>query len=184
MPSSPFPITRRQFAGLAASAFPQTATPVHGTCASVNCHFEKVTPTWGGEHLNYPAGCGTCHGSPPAGTVPAFIGGAAGSHGKHDLYYAGASQCRKCHSDHRIEPAPFAHATTVGRRDLVVRLHDPADLPSGTYNGLLNDYLPSQSNSFGTCTSIYCHSRGTSMASFTPNVTPTWGTPKMKTSRG
>ena len=46
--------------------FNQTSLPVLGTCASVNCHFEAVTPVWASAPLLAPAGCATCHGAPPS----------------------------------------------------------------------------------------------------------------------
>jgi predicted CxxxxCH...CXXCH cytochrome family protein len=137
------------------SAFPQTSAPSPGTCSSVNCHFERTTQTWGGPLLTYPGGCNACHGAPPAGGET----GAAGSHVKHDAYYSGAGNCKKCHADH----ITFYHATSAGR-DLVVIPRNPADVPEGYYTGTLGNYLPSQAKTFGSCVNTYCHSNGTSPA--------------------
>ncbi|WP_243373193.1 CxxxxCH/CxxCH domain-containing protein [Geotalea sp. SG265] len=160
----------------ATSAFPQTSTPAFGTCSNVNCHFERKTPDWGSTPLTVPAGCGQCHGSPPLGGDT----GAAGSHQTHDRYYPGATGCGQCHADHAGKQNPFAHATSAGRRQLIVSLHGPKGTPGGQYAGPLNDYLPkSQSNSFGRCTGTYCHSNGTSIATgaVLGNIsTPVWGT--------
>ncbi len=151
------------------SAFPQTATPQLGTCTNVNCHFERDTPTWGDPVPAYPAGCGICHGAPPTGGE----GGAAGSHARHELFFPGVGNCQACHKDH----TSFGHATSAGR-PLVVRPRYPAATPAGTYDGPVTDYFPkSQTNLFGTCSTFYCHSDGTSVASgvVTPFTTPAWG---------
>ncbi|KAF0220042.1 MAG: cytochrome C family [Geobacteraceae bacterium] len=156
------------------SAFLQTPNAVPGTCASVNCHFERETPLWGSPSLTAPAGCSTCHGAPPLGAD----GGAEGSHGKHDQYYGGANGCSRCHPDHLSETNPFIHATSAGRRSLAIGLRKPDGAPAGSYAGQLNDYLPkSQSNQFGNCTNTYCHSSGTAVATGTipPGSTPDWG---------
>lgn len=157
------------------SGFLQTSTPKLGSCSNVNCHFERTTLNWGENKLTVPEGCGTCHGAPPAGGDS----GAAGSHSTHDRYYKGANGCSQCHINHLDEAAPFAHATTAGRRPLIIALRDPQGSLKGTYNGPLHDYLPrSQDNQFGSCRSTYCHTNGTSVSvqtSFSRISSPTWG---------
>lgn len=158
------------------SAFPQTATPDPGSCTNVSCHFERETKSWGSTPLSVPDGCRECHGAPPAGGN----GGAGGSHARHGNYYGGTGRCSQCHADHLAEAKPFAHATSAGRRPLIVELHDPQGTPGGSYSGPLDDYLPvSQTNLFGSCSDLYCHSNGTSVAtgSIPGNTTPRWGTP-------
>ena len=152
--------------------FNQTSMPVMQSCANVNCHFEAATPAWGNPRFSYPADCVKCHGAYPSGGAS----GAAGSHAKHDTYYTGIGQCRKCHPDHAAETDKFAHAASAGSRNLLVQLHGPTDVPGGTYTGPLDDYLPSQTNTFGACNNLYCHSQGTSATVFSPNVQPAWGT--------
>jgi len=147
----------------------QTSIPVLGSCSSVNCHFESQTPVWGSAKLVSPAGCATCHGTPPSGGAT----GTAGSHAKHDTYYTGTANCVKCHSDHTAEAKPFAHATSVGR---VLNIQIEG---GGTYSGTKTNYLPSQSasQSFGTCNSVYCHSSVQGPAG-TGSITyqnPAWG---------
>jgi len=139
-----------------------------GTCSNVNCHFEAVTPAWGDAAFTAPGDCDQCHGAPPSGGGS----GTAGSHAKHDAYYAGAAQCKKCHGNHTGEATPFAHATSAGQRSLHVLLHDPADVAGGTYSGSGANYLPSQAGSqtFGSCATTYCHSDGKGNYS-----NPTWG---------
>ena len=139
-----------------------------GTCSNVNCHFEAVTPAWGGAPFTSPGDCDQCHGAPPSGGGT----GTAGSHAKHDAYYGGALQCKKCHTNHTGEALPFAHATSAGHRGIMVVLHDPADVAGGSYSGSGANFLPSQSGSqtFGTCSTAYCHSDGKGNY-----ATPTWG---------
>ncbi|KAF0220995.1 MAG: cytochrome [Geobacteraceae bacterium] len=160
--------------GVTVSFKNQTSVPVLGSCTNVNCHLEKATPVWGSANFTYTNttsnDCDQCHGAPPAGTTDAP--GAAGSHGKHDMYYTGAAQCRKCHADHPAEANKFAHATSAGNRDLIIQLKDPQDVAGGTYSGPLNDYLPSQTNAFGGCTNLYCHSDGQATPTY---KTVTWG---------
>ncbi len=157
------------------SGFGQTPTPSLGSCNNVNCHFERTSPTWGSAPLTAPAGCGACHGAPPSGGDT----GAAGSHPLHDRYLPGTGGCATCHSDHLGETSPFAHATSAGRRDLVVAIRNPGSSASGSYNGPVNDYLPrSQGNRFGRCSAVYCHSNGTTVATGAVLGTfssPTWG---------
>ena len=164
---SPLPAVYRN----GTTAIPQTSAPNNGSCTNVNCHFERETPQWGSSSLTMPQGCTICHGSPPHGGNS----GLEGSHGAHDLYFPGVSGCAWCHADHAVEPAPFAHATSVQRRPLVVRLHSIYTSATGEYSGPVDDYLPSQSNIFGNCTNIYCHSKGTGKTGFAPNVLPIWG---------
>lgn len=156
--------------------FNQTSNPVMGTCSNVNCHFEKVTPTWSGAKLVAPAGCSTCHAAPPAdGSHPSL----AGSGKKHGDYYGtGTASCVKCHPDHTVETKPFAHASSAGNRGLLLRF-TAAPNTAGTYSKTANlnypTYLPSQTtaaNRNGTCTAMYCHSDGAGGAAKT---TATWG---------
>ena len=148
------------------SAFNQSATPSLGSCGNVNCHFENVTPAWGSDPAA--TSCTTCHGAPPNGGSS----GAAGSHARHVQYFPGTSNCLKCHANN----TGFQHATSAGNRNLAISFAAAPNNGSGVYSGALNDYLPSQTNSFGNCTATYCHSPGTKSASFNPpNQIATWG---------
>ena len=88
------------------SAFPQISINTLGTCTSINCHFEKITPQWGSAALTATGDststgdCTVCHFAPPYN----------GKHeGKHRQYYGnGTIVCSKCHPDHRVEAKPFA----------------------------------------------------------------------------
>ena len=151
------------------TTFPQASNPALGSCSNVNCHFEKITPAWGGTTFIAPTDCDKCHEAPPATVDP-------GSHAKHNDYYPGVSNCQKCHSDHTAEASAFAHATSGGKRDLNVSFAAAPNNGSGAYDGLRNDYLPSQNNTFGKCTATYCHSTGSrGFAPYTSNGTATWG---------
>lgn len=154
------------------TSFPQTSDKTGrfflGSCSNVNCHFESTTPVWGTGAFSAPDDCNRCHGVPPAG---ADTSGAAGSHVRHNDYYNGANKCIKCHADH----ASFEHATSAGRRNLIVAPKDPLNIPGGSYNGQVDDYLPSQSNSFGSCSGLYCHSNAAPFDKANTTATPVWG---------
>ncbi len=156
--------------------FNQTSNPVMGSCANVNCHFERTTPVWAGAPLTVPASCSTCHGLPPADGSHPSLAGAGKKHG--DYYGTGATSCIKCHPDHTAEAKPFAHASSAGNRGLILRFTASPNT-GGTYSKTANlgypAYLPSQTpaaNRNGTCTATYCHSDGAGGAAKT---TPTWG---------
>ncbi|MCM0080736.1 CxxxxCH/CxxCH domain-containing protein [Geomonas sp. Red32] len=152
--------------------FNQTSIPVMGSCSNVNCHFEAVTPAWGNSPFTSPASCGACHGAPPSdGNHPALTG-AGKKHG--DYYGTGTASCVKCHSDHTAEATPFAHATSAGKRSLVVAFTS-APNAGGSYSGNVAypNYLPSQNPTRnGSCSSLYCHSNGAGGA---PVTVPVWG---------
>ncbi|RII26152.1 MAG: hypothetical protein CXR31_10615 [Geobacter sp.] len=160
------------------TSFAQSATPALGTCSNVNCHFEKVTPTWGSASFAYTDNatndCGKCHLAAPAdGNHP------YGTQ-KHGVYYGtDTGSCVKCHSDHTAEANKFAHATSAGNRGLQV-LFTAAPNGSGTYSGDVSypNYLPSKNPARnGTCTNLYCHSPGNKATGpYTPpQQTATWG---------
>lgn len=135
------------------TAFPQTANPTLGTCSTVNCHFETITPTWGSDPLGLAdlTNCNLCHSSTPA----------TNAHNKHFATYgATLTTCSKCHSDHTIEAGPFQHATSAGR---------PITVGSG-YSGSNNKYLPSETGRVvGSCSTASCHSPYSSAG-----TTPLW----------
>ncbi|HEY6872949.1 MAG TPA: CxxxxCH/CxxCH domain-containing protein [Geobacteraceae bacterium] len=167
----------------------QTSVPPSplATCSNVSCHFESTTDNWGVLPAStystlgagsYAVTCGKCHGDAPNdGSHPSATPGNSGY--KHGAYYGtGTGSCIKCHSDHTAESAPFAHATSAGKRGLLLGF-TTAPNSGGTYSkpGNLNypNYLPSQTpagNRNGNCTNIYCHSNGKGGA---PNQTATWG---------
>ncbi|EKD78905.1 MAG: high-molecular-weight cytochrome c, partial [uncultured bacterium] len=150
--------------------FNQTTVPPNplGTCSNVNCHFENSTPDWGTANFVSPTDCDMCHGAPPSGASS----GAAGSHAKHDTYYPGVTNCQKCHPNNTT----FQHATSAGNRPLAISFAVAPNNGSGVYSGPLNDYLPSQANTFGNCTATYCHSNGKKvLGNFSSNMVASWG---------
>ena len=131
----------------------QTSIPVLGSCSSVNCHFEAVTPTWG--TAASATTCSTCHALTPTTLA----------HPKHTAITA----CTTCHTNHSGEAKPYAHATSAGRAISVT---------VGTYAGSNNNYLPSQTGRVvGSCSTAYCHSAGQTngaTAVATPVISPIW----------
>lgn len=153
--------------------FNQTSVPPVplGSCSNVNCHFEATTPAWGSANYTAPTDCDKCHGAAPNnGNHPFGVQ-------KHATYYGtGTASCAKCHPDHMAEAKPFAHATSAGGRNLIVSFAAAPNNGKGAYSGALNDYLPSQTNVFGSCTATYCHSNGKKgMGNFSTNTVPAWG---------
>lgn len=154
------------------SAFPQSVNPTLGTCSNVNCHFEATTPQWGSTSFSGTSDCTKCHAAPPGD----------GSHATHDNYYGpGTTSCGKCHSDHAVESAPFAHATSAGNRPLILTFIGSPQGNSGTYSKAANLSYPAYlttiaGNRNGNCSNIYCHSPGNKTSNFDPpNQTATWG---------
>jgi predicted CxxxxCH...CXXCH cytochrome family protein len=143
------------------TSFPQTDTPVLGTCSTVDCHFESVaTPKWGSDPLGAasPTTCNTCHSYSPS----------TDSHAVHIAEYNTGgvlNACSYCHTDHSIDAKPFQHATSVGRPIEVKDAH--------LYIGSNGQYLPSQSAGrvLGSCQTASCHNDGKGNLI----ATPTWG---------
>jgi predicted CxxxxCH...CXXCH cytochrome family protein len=162
----------------------QTSVVTLATCSSVNCHFEATTPTWGAAALTVSAAnCAVCHGNSPAdGNHPAGSG-VGKKHG--DYYGTDQTSCVKCHPNHTAEAKPFQHASSASQRALILTFTAAPNNGAGTptYSKTANlaypAYLPSQTiaaNRNGTCTNMYCHSDGRSLAAtLTTNTTATWG---------
>ena len=132
-----------------------------GTCSSVNCHFESVTPLWGGARFSSANDCAACHAVP----------GPSSSHTRHDLYYSWADNgCSSCHPDYKTG-LQFSHATSAGNRGIRVAL------PEGEYSGDGAAWLPSQheARTFGSCTNLYCHSNGEPFDTAASFKSVTWG---------
>lgn len=129
----------------------QTSVPTLGTCANVNCHFERSTPVWGGPTLGArsDAVCSTCHDSVPT----------TNAHSTHTSLLAtksggpAADTCITCHTTNYTDAS---HALQVGRPITVV-------LATGKYStAMKTSYLPSQQSGrvAGDCSNLYCHSDG------------------------
>ena len=160
-------------------SFKQSTTPELSVCSSVNCHFESVTPDWGSN----PAviSCSSCHSAPPADGGHPSIAGPGTKHGQY--LGTGAGSCPYCHPNHLAEASPFAHATSAGRRDLLLTFTGSPNGSVGSYSKSSNlnypAYLPSQVSAAernGVCSSSYCHSPGNKKTDFDPpNAAPVWG---------
>jgi predicted CxxxxCH...CXXCH cytochrome family protein len=127
----------------------QTSVPVLGTCSSVNCHFEAVTPAWGAAAFVSPTDCNKCHGNTGATLSLA-----------HSGHLANANvTCDSCHS---ARPN-FQHATSAGNAGRNIDLNG-ARMLGATYGVSNFNYLPSQvgTRAVGSCDTVYCHSRGQS----------------------
>jgi predicted CxxxxCH...CXXCH cytochrome family protein len=127
--------------------FPQKSAARLGACSNVNCHFESITPDWGSAPFASPGDCNKCHTSPPIDT----------SHALHDNRLgSGPGSCGSCHRDHAASSAPFSHATSAGRRAIVIKNFSYSKPDNISYPG----YLPSQKKADernGSCGSITCH---------------------------
>ena len=146
------------------------------TCATVNCHFESTTPTWGSAMPATPADCNLCHNTPPS----AGVSGA--SHSTHYKYSPawgglfGPLACTPCHTDGGVNGTAtftYQHATSAGNR----AIHFDSTL---NYVGSNGKFLPSQSatRQMGACSNTYCHSNGVGGPGGVGNVTiatPVWG---------
>jgi predicted CxxxxCH...CXXCH cytochrome family protein len=136
-----------------AAPFDQSPTPAMGTCSSVNCHFEAITPAWGSSAAA--TNCSSCHSNLPS----------SGSHTKHANAYGGTASCTQCHPSYGT--TNFSHATSAGKHKIVTSTFL-------TYSGgTATSWLPSQPDQFGSCRATLCHDTGRD----NPR-TPVWGTSK------
>jgi len=129
------------------TTFQQKSAARLGACSNVNCHFESITPDWGSAPFASPGDCNRCHTLPPTDT----------SHALHDNRLgSGPASCGSCHRDHAASSAPFSHATSAGRRAIVIKNFSYSKSDNISYPG----YLPSQKRvdeRNGSCSSITCH---------------------------
>ena len=136
----------------------------YGGCSALYCHGSTLTagtntsPDWGGA-----AECGTCHGK-DASNPPT-----AGSHSRHANNTSQGGYgfaCTKCHPE-----------VTDGTH---VNFQVGWQLENGSYRGLQTGETVSSapSTQYQTCSSTYCHSNGTSVATGTisSNTSSVWGT--------
>jgi predicted CxxxxCH...CXXCH cytochrome family protein len=126
------------------------------TCSNVNCHFEKVTETWG-KTTAYGAAstvtCAKCHDALPS----------TGGHSKHyTIYGSTLATCVRCHTDYTVSAKPYQHATSAGR---AIKVTTP-------YTGAAGSYLPvgNPSQVFGSCATNLCHSAGQDLNAGTSTV--------------
>jgi predicted CxxxxCH...CXXCH cytochrome family protein len=163
-----------------------TMLDAYGNCSTVYCHSNVQTSPPGGavtyKTVNWGSSqtfkCNVCHEGPADHTTwPASFasGNTTGSHSKHATY---TIYCGTCHaSDVTQDPADIA---TNGRCNVCHSTDKHSDhainvsivnIYGGTYSG---DTTPG--NAYGGCSSVYCHSKGTSFtAPSAPNTAATWG---------
>jgi predicted CxxxxCH...CXXCH cytochrome family protein len=167
-----------------------TMLDAYGNCSNVYCHSNVQTSPPGGavtyKTVNWGSSqtysCNVCHEGPAAHTTfPADFasGNTTGSHSKHATY---TIYCGTCHAnDVTKDPADIA---TNGRCDVCHTMDRHADhainvnivnIYGGTYSG-----SPAPGDSYGGCSSVYCHSSGQNSTGGAlaggDYKTPTWGT--------
>jgi predicted CxxxxCH...CXXCH cytochrome family protein len=165
---------------LAITGTQQATAQVCPQCECKICH-GPVGPHAGG----FP-GCDACHGFPPinsAGLVffPEPTGSTtAGGHSKHATSSGYNYSCETCH----FNGMP---ATTISEDPPLLQMGFSAGASGGSYDGhaLQSPYLYEATNNTTvtangtmTCSNLYCHSNGTSVATgaFPASISPAWGT--------
>ncbi len=176
----------------AASGTTNTPAPsgTYQSCSNLYCHSivqtptggaltgaagEYKTPTWGTawdrSRTNASTLCSNCH---------QYRTLSSGSHLKHvgDTIGNYRYHCGKCHYDNTCGDCHSGDMNTLIMSP-AVHVNGQVDVKlwstviDGTYSG-----TPTPGDgSFGNCTNLYCHSKGTvaTGAFEAPNVTPTWG---------
>lgn len=134
-------------------SFPQTATPVMGSCSNVSCHADPysaahiTTPDWGTV-----AGCSACHSANP-------ITATGPNTGSHSISGHNAA-CTSCHAEGTTATTKPSTGHADGDIDVI--------------NGYPANVTKHAAGSYtGTCSTATCHPNvyGTGSA-----TTPVWGT--------
>ena len=161
-----------------ASFLQSNATFSGGACNSVYCHSTvqgangtgagtDKPQAWGAAG---PIGCSACHADMSGAS-------ATGKHVKHTNSTAGNYNfaCSTCH------PAAYSASTTDDSLHANKTIN--VTIATGTYSGgaTSGDHTPG--GGYGSCSNVYCHSKGTVLsggtydqATNTPVVTPAWNT--------
>jgi predicted CxxxxCH...CXXCH cytochrome family protein len=144
--------------------FAQSPNPTMQSCSNVNCHYEKPTALWGSTAVD----CNTCHDAQQA----------TANHSKHLASFAynqGSYQaitCSTCHPNY----TGFSHATSAGNHPIKVNM-------TNNYGGIgvTNiSWLPSQlPKTYGSCSTVYCHSNGNGNFISQIYINPNWGSQPM-----
>ena len=146
-----------------------TAANTNNQCSNLYCHGSTLT---GGSNTS-PAyvtattgQCGTCHGA-TAAAAPT-----AGSHTKHASSGGYGFTCATCHgampaneASHVDGSVAWSISTTDQRTN--------GGTYKGTASGATGGLAPS--GTYGSCTSLYCHSNGNPVGGTIAYQTPTWG---------
>jgi predicted CxxxxCH...CXXCH cytochrome family protein len=127
----------------AGASFTYTYSATGGTCSSISCH-GNTGATWGST-----AECTTCHGYPPPNEAGGYTGvnEASSPHIKHagkGINYSFA--CSECHKGNSHGNGSF--------QDVFIDKNGITAGSSATYTAATR-----------TCSALYCHSNGTSVAS-------------------
>lgn len=180
---------------LATPASPMAKAPgsTYGACSTVYCHSTGQgaggswpptyrTPTWGISSSGY---CGTCHGNQFNHVFGTTTPITTGSHTRHLSYtlnvnYRDYERCVACHAYKRDGFDPnncnqgMCHAPTFAKHaNYEINVNMPL------YFGADASYSGSSTpgDGYGSCSSTYCHSNGTSVAtgSVPANTSADWG---------
>ncbi len=152
-----------------------------GTCSSVYCHGNY--PGSGNNALvTFTAGsasCGSCHNA--SNTTPP----ASGSHVTHASTGRYNLSCTLCHSGEVSGAGPSSYAISdkqkhvSGTVDWAFDAGDTRFSAASSYSVTAGTAAPSNgtSRSYGSCSTTYCHSDGTAVATLAiqPNTSPVWG---------
>ncbi|MEI6208325.1 MAG: cytochrome c3 family protein [Desulfuromonadales bacterium] len=140
------------------ASFTYTYAATGGTCSNISCH-GGTGATWGST-----AACSTCHGYPPPNAAAGYTGvnEATSPHVTHagsGINYSYA--CSECHKGNTHGNSTF--------QDVFI-----------DNNGIIAGAGATYATATRTCSSLYCHSDGTSLASGQPAVASVvWGSNKL-----
>jgi predicted CxxxxCH...CXXCH cytochrome family protein len=129
------------------ATFTYTYAATGGSCSNISCH-GNTSATWGST-----LGCATCHGNPPPNAVGSYtaVNETTSPHMKH----AGATgsnysfSCNECHKGN-------AHGTGTFQDVFIDK------------SGIVAGSAATYTTATRTCSTLYCHSNGTSVATGQP----------------
>ena len=142
----------------AAASFRYSYAATGGTCSNISCH-ANTAATWGGT-----LACTTCHGYPPPNAAAGYAGvdETTSPHLKHagtGTNYSFA--CNECHKGNTHGNSTF--------QDVFLDKSGILAGPAASYDG-----------STRTCSALYCHSNGSSVATGLPaTASVVWGSNKL-----
>jgi predicted CxxxxCH...CXXCH cytochrome family protein len=139
-------------------SFTYTYAPTGGTCNNISCH-GNTGATWGGTAV-----CNACHGSPPPNAAAGYTGvnEATSPHLKHAGKGANYSYaCNECHKGN-------THANSTFQDVFIDK------------SGIIAGPAAAYTTGTRTCSTLYCHSDGTSLATGqTAGDSVVWGSGKL-----
>jgi predicted CxxxxCH...CXXCH cytochrome family protein len=178
----------------------QAATHTFGTCTNTYCHSTvqadggvdapvSGSPVWG----TYLSECNsTCHGVGDHGEAAPITSGSHSRHLAYSFKQTGTKLVKRCPTCHLWNPAPSAastdcagcHSTGLRPPEIFARhVNGSIDISfnpnftTGAYNGTATPVAKAPRSGYSACSSTYCHSNGSSVATGTipSNTSPTWG---------